>query len=75
MNTRTSGPTFAGASLVVTLIGSNLKPLRAVSDFSYSIGLGATATLISLHLIGFAAFAIVGWLILGSLRRLMRKNI
>jgi hypothetical protein len=64
----------AGASLVVTLIGNNLKVLRAVSDFSYSIGLGATATLISLHLIGFAVFAIVAWLILGSLRRLYEKK-
>jgi len=63
-----------GASFVVTLTGNNLKFLKAVSDFSYSIGLGATGTMVALHLIGFAAFAILGWLILGLLRRLYEKK-
>jgi hypothetical protein len=63
-----------GASFVVTLTGNNLKLLKAVSDFSYSIGLGPFGTMVTLHLIGFAAFAIVGWLILGSLRRLYEKK-
>ena len=58
-----------GASLVVTLIGNNLKLLKAVSDFSHSIGLSAFGTMVALHFIGFAAFAIVGWVILGLLRR------
>ncbi len=64
-----------GASFVVTLTGNNQKLLRAVSDFSYSIGLGARATMVALHLIGFAAFAVLGWLILGLLRRLYEKKI
>ena len=63
-----------GASFVVTLIGNNLKLLRAVSDFSHSMGLTATGTLTVLHLIGFAAFAVVGWIILGTLRRLYQKK-
>jgi hypothetical protein len=63
-----------GATLFVTLIGNNFKLLKVLSDFTYSIGLSATGTVIALHLIGFAAFAIVGWLILGSLRRLYEKK-
>jgi hypothetical protein len=63
-----------GASFVVTLTGNNLKLLKAVSDFTYSIGLGALGTMVALHLIGFAAFAVVGWLILGLLRRLYEKK-
>jgi hypothetical protein len=63
-----------GASFVVTLTGNNLKLLKAVSDFSYSIGLGATGTMVALHLIGFAAFAVLGWIILGLLRGLYEKK-
>ena len=63
-----------GATFVVTLIGNNLKLLKAVSDFSHSMGLTATGTMTVLHLIGFAAFAVVGWIILGTLRRLYQKK-
>lgn len=63
-----------GASLIVTLTGNNQKLLKAISDFGFSIGLGATGTLVALHMIGFAAFAILGWLILGSLCRLYEKK-
>jgi hypothetical protein len=63
-----------GATFVVTLIGHNLKLLKAVSDFSHSMGLTATGTMTVLHLIGFAAFAVVGWIILGTLRRLYQKK-
>ncbi len=63
-----------GASFVVTLIGNNFKLLRTVSNFSYSIGLGARGTMVGLHMIGFAAFAILGWILLGSLRRLYEKK-
>lgn len=63
-----------GASFVVTLTGNNQKLLRAVSDFSDSIGLGARGAMVGLHLIGFAAFAVFGWLVLGLLRRLYEKK-
>jgi hypothetical protein len=59
-----------GGNLVVTLTGNNQNLLKAISDFSYSMGFGAKSTLVTLHLIGFAVFAIVGWIILGVLRRL-----
>ncbi len=38
-----------GATFVVTLIGHNLKLLKAVSDFSHSMGLSATGTMTVLH--------------------------
>jgi hypothetical protein len=64
----------AGASLLVSVAGGNLKLLRAISDFALSIGLGATGTLWGLHLIGFVVFAIAGWVILGSLRRMYERK-
>ncbi len=63
-----------GASLIVTLTGNNQKLLNAIGDFSFAIGFGATGTLVALRMIGFAAFAILGWLILGSLRRLYERK-
>lgn len=63
-----------GATFFVTLIGNHFKLLKVLSDFTYSIGLSATGTMIAFRLIGFAAFAILGWLILGSLRRLYEKK-
>ena len=64
----------AGASLLTTFVGNNPKLLKAVGEFSFSIGLGATGTLIGLHLLGFAAFAIIGWLILELLRQLYESK-
>jgi hypothetical protein len=64
----------AGASLFVSVAGANLKLLRAISDFAFSIGLGPAATLWSIHLLGFALFSIAGWLILGSLRQLYQRK-
>jgi hypothetical protein len=63
-----------GATFVVTLIRNNQKLLRAVNNFTFSIGLSASGTIIALHLIGFAAFAILGWLVLEWLRRLYEKK-
>lgn len=60
----------AGASLVVTLTGNNLELLKALADASSAIGLGATSAVVVLHMLGFAVFAVVGWLILSTLRRL-----
>jgi hypothetical protein len=64
----------AGASLLVSVAGGNLKLLRAISDFALSIGLGATGTLWGLHLIGFVVFAVAGWVILGSLRQMYERK-
>jgi hypothetical protein len=66
----------AGMILIVSFTGDNHNLLKALSDFSLSIGLGSSAMLVILHIIGLAVFAIVGWIILGALRRLYAtKNI
>jgi hypothetical protein len=59
-----------GANLIVTLAGNHPKLLKAISNVAFSIGLGAVGTLVVLHVIGFAAFAITGWWDLGALSRL-----
>ena len=64
----------AGATLTTSFVGNNPKLLKAVGEFSYTIGLGATGTMIGLHAIGFAACAIVGWLILDLLRQLYESK-
>jgi hypothetical protein len=65
-----------GANLIVTSTGNHPKLLKAISDFAFSIRLGPVGTLVALQVIGFAAFAIAGWLVLGALSRLYEtKNI
>ena len=63
-----------GATLTTSLVGNNPNLLKAVSEFSFALGLGATGTMIGLHLIGFVAFAIVGWLMLELLRQLYESK-
>lgn len=60
----------AGASLAVTMIGNNVKLLKALADASSAIALGAGSTVVVLHLLGFAVFAVVGWFLLSTLRQL-----
>ena len=63
-----------GATLLVSVSGSSPKLLRAIANFSHTIGLGAGATVVSLHLLGFAVFAIGGWVILDSLRQMYERK-
>ena len=63
-----------GASLIFTLTGHDQRLLKTISDFSFSVGLSATTTRIALHMIGFAVFAVVAWIILGVLRRLYESK-
>ena len=60
----------AGASLAMTWTGNNAALLKALADAASAIGLRATSAATLFHLLGFAVFAFVGWLILGTLRRL-----
>ena len=64
----------AGATLTTSYVGNKPNLLKAVGEFSFSIGLGATATMIGLHVIGFVACAIVGWLALDLLRQLYERK-
>ena len=63
-----------GATLTTSLVGNHPHLIKAVGEFSFSIGLSATGTMIGLHLIGFAAFALVGWLMLDLLRQLYESK-
>ena len=64
----------AGATLTTSFVGNHPQLVKAVGEFSFSIGLGATATMIGLHVIGFIACAIIGWLILDLLRQLYESK-
>lgn len=64
----------AGATLTTSFVGNHPQLLKAVGEFSFSIGLGATATMIGLHVIGFISCAIIGWLILDLLRQLYESK-
>ena len=64
----------AGAVLLTSFAGSHPKLLRAISDFAHSIGLGPTGTLWSLHLLGFAGFAVAGWIVVDSLRQMYERK-
>jgi hypothetical protein len=64
----------SGANLFVATIRNQPKLLRAVGEFGVSIGLSAPASLVALQVIGFAAFAIAGWLGLGALSKFYRAK-
>jgi hypothetical protein len=63
-----------GATLLVTITGQNPKLLRAVSDFAFSLGVGAMGTVVVLHLVGFVVFALAGWVVLDSLRQMYERK-
>ena len=63
-----------GATLTTSVVGKNPKLLKAVGEFSFSIGLSPTGMMIGLHVIGFVACAIVGWFILDLLRQLYESK-
>jgi len=63
-----------GASLAVTFTGANPKLLKAFSDFSHKIGLGPHGAISALHVLGFAVFAVAGWVLLEVLRSLYVKK-
>jgi hypothetical protein len=65
----------AGATVLVSLVGSTPKLLRAISDFSASVGLDAGETVWGLHLLGFALFGAAGWLILDALRQMYERKL
>ncbi len=63
-----------GATLIASIAGNNPKLLRPISNFAYSIGLSAAGTVLGLHLLGFAVFALVGWVALDSLRQMYERK-
>jgi hypothetical protein len=63
-----------GATMLVSVAGGNPKLLRAIANFAHSVGLGAAATVWGLHLLGFAVFALAGWVVLDSLRQMYERK-
>lgn len=64
----------AGAMLAPTWLAHNPKLQKVVVEYTFSLGLGAWGTLIGVHVIGFIAFAMVGWLVLELLRKLYESK-
>jgi hypothetical protein len=60
----------AGALLTVQLAGMNEAVLRRIAGAGFAAGLDATGVFVGLHVVGFACFAVLGWLVL---RRLARR--
>jgi hypothetical protein len=60
----------AGAMLAVQLAGMNETVLRRIAGAGFAAGLDATGVFVGLHVVGFASFAVLGWLVL---RRLARR--
>lgn len=64
----------AGALLLTSVAGSHPKLLRAISDFTYSLGLSPTATFWGLHALGFSVFAVAGWIVVDALRQMYERK-
>ncbi len=64
----------SGAVIAPTWLAHNPKFQKLVIEHTFSLGLGAWGTLIGIHLVGFATFALVGWLILELLRKLYENK-
>lgn len=60
---------LTGSSVVLTFAGASDSRLRFVIDVADMVGLGAIGSLVGLIAIGFALFALFGWLALRWIRR------
>ena len=64
----------AGAMLGVQLAGMNEAVLRPIATLGFDAGLDATGVFVAMHVVGFVAFAVLGWFVLRRLaRRYQRK--
>jgi hypothetical protein len=64
----------AGALILTSVASSHPKLLRAISDFTYSLGVSPTATFWGLQVLGFTVFAIAGWIVVDSLRQMYERK-
>ncbi len=58
-----------GALLALSVVASNEAVLRAVTGIGFTLGATATGTFVAIVVVGFAGFAVIGWLTVGWLRR------
>ncbi len=61
---------ISGASVAVSLAGSNQQLLHTIAQAGFALGLGAKGVLFGLNAIGFVPFAVIAWLVLGRIRTL-----
>ncbi len=59
---------LTGSVALVEILRRNESLLRAVSGVGFSLGLGASSVLVVLHLVGFAALGVLGWLMVQRIR-------
>jgi hypothetical protein len=60
---------LAGSDAALVFAASSESRLRLVVSVAMAAGLGGTASFVALLVIGFAAFALFGWIALGWIRR------
>lgn len=60
---------FTGSVVAVSVVGGNENLLRGIAGAAFSIGMGATSTFLAINLLGFALFAVLGWLAARWIRR------
>jgi hypothetical protein len=55
---------LTGSDVVISMVGSQGRYVRAVIDITSPLGLGATGTFIALLAVGFLMFSVLGWIAL-----------
>ncbi len=53
-----------GSEVVTSIVGGQVRYLRALIDVTSSIGLGATGAFVAMLAVGFVLFAALGWVVL-----------
>lgn len=60
---------LTGAVAGLDIVGGDEGTLRAVAEFAFNLGLGGIGTFVAIILVGFALFALLGWLAVTWIRR------
>jgi len=60
---------ITGAVLALALAGSNEGLLRMITEVAFGAGLNASATFVVILISGFMLFGVLGWFLLGFIRR------
>ncbi len=60
---------ITGAVLALAVAGSNEALLRFIAELAFGAGMNASATFIAILFTGFVLFAVLGWVLLGFIRR------
>lgn len=66
---------LTGSVIALALIGSSDEALRSVAEAGYDVGMGASGAFISVLIIGFILFALIGWLVVNLIRKGYQERI